>query len=289
MLVCNEALLQKFVSNLNALKLHQFNHGVKQFKGIVKNFGPGGLSGFSDIGYNTKYLLHINQYDMSVETLLYFDPMVLVQGNSHLNPVEVKRQVLEKLQRRHKPTKQYDKLKVWKFNFLDMSRQHTNSVLLSLHDIVHFYESELPIVMDLDKYVKMPNLIDLLYDYLNMMVQHRSIIGKIIILKLPQYKRPVNPKTGRMVELDTDSLYRMKVLDIYLQMQENVRQQQQFEDNNALPLSLDKDKKSADKTKLKLPKLSLRCKTIRERVMPIFENNSRQLMKILSLDMQVVV
>jgi hypothetical protein len=46
--------------------------------------------------------------------------------------------------------------------------------------------------MDLDKFVKMPNLIDLLYDYLCLAQNYRSIIGRILIWDLPQYKRPID-------------------------------------------------------------------------------------------------
>ena len=35
-------------------------------------------------------------------------------------------------------------------------------VLLSLHDIVHYYESELPYTIDLDNEIKLPNLIEML-------------------------------------------------------------------------------------------------------------------------------
>lgn len=99
-----------------------------------------------------------------------------------------------------------------------MAKAVSQTALLSLHDIMHFYESDLPLVMDLDKFVKMPNLIDLLYDYLCMAQSHRSIIGKILIWDFPQYKRPVNAKTGRMMPLEGDSLYKMKILEVYKQM-----------------------------------------------------------------------
>ena len=61
------------------------------------------------------------------------------------------------------------------------------------------------------------------------------------------------------------------------------------EDPNALPGSLDKGKQHADKSKLKVPKLSLRPKSIRERMMPIFENNSKQILKVCSEEMEVVI
>jgi hypothetical protein len=69
----------------------------------------------------------------------------------------------------------------------------------------------------------------------------------------------------------------------------NIQEQMAFEDNNALPLSLNNQKKDPSKTAKQLPNLCLRCKTIREKNMPIFENNSRQVLKLFSQDMQVII
>lgn len=89
------------------------------------------------------------------------------------------------------------------------------SIILSLHDIVHFFESDLPIKIDLDNFVKMPNLIQLLYDYLQLATPHRTVLGKILTWELPKYKIPVDEKTGRMIPLNMDALYSAKILDIY--------------------------------------------------------------------------
>ena len=87
--------------------------------------------------------------------------------------------------------------------------------------------------------MRLPNLIDLLHDYFEMMVVSRSILGNVILWRLPQYKKPVDPVTGRMQRLNPDELYRMKILDIYKEMLKNIQSQMAFDDNNALPLSLD--------------------------------------------------
>jgi len=123
--------------------------------------------------------------------------------------------VLDPIQRRNESAKVFDRVKVWKVNLLDMTSSHAYNIILSLHDIVHFYESELPFVIDLDNQVQMPNLIELLFDYLSMIVSHRSMLGRILLWKVPQYKRPTDPKTGRWLALDPDALYRMKILDVY--------------------------------------------------------------------------
>lgn len=84
MLICNEKLLQKFITNQAAVRNQELNNGVKQFKGILRNFGARPLEGLSGIGRNTSFLVNINQYDMRVETLLYYDPMAMIHGNKHL-------------------------------------------------------------------------------------------------------------------------------------------------------------------------------------------------------------
>ena len=166
--------------------------------------------------------MNINQYDMRVETLLYYDPMAMIHGNKHLQAVKIKDAVLDPIQRRNQSAKAFDRVKLWKVNLLDMSTSQAHNIMLSLHDIVHFYESELPLVIDLDNQVQMPNLIELLFDYLSMIVSHRSILGRILLWKVPQYKRPTDPVTGRWQALDPDALYRMKILDVYKQMLLNV-------------------------------------------------------------------
>lgn len=62
----------------------------------------------------------------------------------------------------------------------------------------------------------------LLEDYLSFMTVNRALLGKVVLWKLPQYRRPIDPKTGRMQAIDPDELYRMKILDVYKQMLENV-------------------------------------------------------------------
>mmetsp|Transcript_31901 Transcript_31901/g.48886 ORF Transcript_31901/g.48886 Transcript_31901/m.48886 type:complete len:86 (-) Transcript_31901:1216-1473(-) len=85
-----------------------------------------------------------------------------------------------------------------------------------------------------------------------------------------------------MIDIKAEELYRMKILDLYKQMLANIHEQMKFEDANALPISLDAQKAQADKNKAKLPNLCLRCKSIREKLMPIFSNNSKQVLKVCS-------
>jgi len=64
---------------------------------------------------------------------------------------------------------------------LDTSSGTSHDVVLSLHDLVHFYESDIPKYFDLDNPVKLPNLIDLLGDYVGMIVSYRTPIGRIFL------------------------------------------------------------------------------------------------------------
>ena len=57
-----------------------------------------------------------------------------------------------------------------------------------------------------------------------MIVSVRSLLGKVLLWKLPLYKRRLDKQTGKMVPLNPDELYRMKVLDIYAQMLKNIEQ-----------------------------------------------------------------
>lgn len=83
----------------------------------MKNYGPDCLNGFTDIGYNANFLVNISQYDMAVETLLYYDPLTLIQGNKHINTIEVKRQILVHMQKHNRPIKCFDHIKVWKISY----------------------------------------------------------------------------------------------------------------------------------------------------------------------------
>lgn len=101
MLVCHEALLQRFITNQNAAKNYLYNSGIKQFKGLIRNLTTGGGAdagddGGSGLGSGT-YLVNITQYDMFVETLLYYDPMLMIHGNKHLAALQIKDGVLNPL------------------------------------------------------------------------------------------------------------------------------------------------------------------------------------------------
>jgi len=285
MLVCNEQLLQRFVDNTEAAKSQQINNGIKQFKGILRN-----LTNLRGEGSKIKsWLVNANQYDIHVETLLYYNPMAMIHGNGHLVESQVRQAVLQPLLERNAAIKSFDKVKVWKLNLLDLGSGRSQDILLSLHDLEHFFESDLAKTRDLENPVKLPNLVDLLHDYIDMVVDHRSIIGRVFLWKLPQYKRRVDEQTGRMLPLDPDELYRMKILAVYQQMLDNIEQQKTFEDNNALPLSLDAKKPEPNKARIQPPNLCLGLKSIVDKTMPIYENNSRQILKLVAQDTQVVI
>lgn len=86
----------------------------------------------------------------------------MIHGNKHLDSLKIKNEVLEPILKANEKCKSFDRVKIWKINVLNMMNGCVNDILLSLHDIVHYYESELPYVLDLDNEVKLPNLIDLL-------------------------------------------------------------------------------------------------------------------------------
>ena len=285
MLVCNEQLLQRFVTNSDAAAHAMVNNGVKQFKGILR-----GLPGLQEDQERARtWLVNLNQYDLHVETLLYYNPMAMIHGNRQLQPALVVQQALRPFQEKNLPMKSFDKVKVWKINMLELATGQSRHILLSLDDLLTYFESELPLIYDLENPVGLPNLLQLLGVYLGSIVVQRAMLGPILLWKLPLYRRRINPATGNLVPLDPNELYRMKVLDIYSQMVKNIEEQQAFEDNNALPLSLDQQKRAPDKTRLQPPNLCLRCKTIREKTLPIHENNSKQLLKLVAEDTQVVV
>jgi hypothetical protein len=149
---------------------------------------------------------------------------------------------------------------------LDTVQGKSHDLLLSLNDLEDYWESDIAQVRDLENPVKLPNLIDLLTDYLGMVVAHRTVLGTALLWKLPLYKRRTDIETGKMIPLNPDELYRMKILDTYTQMLKNIEQQQAFEDNNALPLSLDAGKsQKPDKARVSPPNLCLRSKTILEK------------------------
>ena len=150
-------------------------------RNLSDSLGAGGMAGSS-------YLVNVNQYDMDVETLLYYNPMNMIHGNNHLEPLKIKNDVLQPLLKKNEPVKCFDRVKIWKINLLNIVKGQSHDILLSLHDIVTFYESELPFVLDLDNEVKLPNLLDLLQDYLAMIISHRSLLGRVLLWKIPQYK-----------------------------------------------------------------------------------------------------
>ena len=88
--------------------------------------------------------------------------MSMIHGNKHLDAKKIKANVIDPLLQANTKCKSFDRVKIWKINVLNMINGNVNDVLLSLHDIVYYYESELPYTIDLDNEVKLPNLIDML-------------------------------------------------------------------------------------------------------------------------------
>lgn len=58
----------------------------------------------------------------------------------------------------------------------------------------------------------------LLLDYLRTIYSYRSRVGPVLYWRLPMYKRPVDPETGIAVEVPPDQLYKLKTLDLYMQL-----------------------------------------------------------------------
>ena len=87
-MLCYESLLQKFITNQNACKNQLFNNGIKHFKGILRHLSD-------SLGASSSFLVNVNQYDMFVETLLYFNPLSMIHGNKHLDSKRIKNEVLQ--------------------------------------------------------------------------------------------------------------------------------------------------------------------------------------------------
>jgi hypothetical protein len=60
---------------------------------------------------------------------------------------------------------------------LDITKGQNYDILLSLYDLINYFESELPMIFDLENPVKLPNLLDLLSDYMSTIVPFRTILG----------------------------------------------------------------------------------------------------------------
>ena len=78
-----------------------------------------------------------------METLLYYDPMALVYGNRQLDAAAVRQAAILPLLKRNSPTKSFDKVKVWKINMMDTVSGRAHDLLLSVHDLDEYFESDI--------------------------------------------------------------------------------------------------------------------------------------------------
>lgn len=182
MLLVNEGLLMQFLSNQTAVDQQLFNDGIKVDKGIFRN-----LTDFDPALKGTPLLLEISQYDFRVESLAYFDPLAMVHGNQHLNADEIMRDTLRPLLRQVglRGLKSFQKAKVWKLRVLELKTSRNYTALLSLGDLKMHYETQLATYFDLENPVTLPDMFELLADYLGFMHVQRGLLGSQVIWRLP--------------------------------------------------------------------------------------------------------
>lgn len=146
MLICYEEKLMNFFSNQSASQQQIYNNGIRTFKGMVRH-----LEGFGPEFKSPALLLSINQYDMSVETLLYYDPMAMIHGNRNLDGSKVLGGVLLQMLKTVGVAglKRFDDVTIWKISVQEMKTGKSHTALLSLGDLVSHYESEMPDIIDL--------------------------------------------------------------------------------------------------------------------------------------------
>jgi hypothetical protein len=88
--------------------------------------------------------------------------------------------------------------------------------------------------------MKKPDLLRLLNDYLRTLYVYRTKVGKVLYWRLPMYKRPIDPKTGVAIDIPPDQIYRLKMLDVYLELQKKIDGLNRHDDfSKVVPVSLE--------------------------------------------------
>lgn len=135
------------------------------------------------------------------------------------------------------------------------------------HDDLHtYYETDF---LD-QKGLKKPDLLKLLQDYLRTVYVYRSRVGNVLYWRLPMYKRPIDPATGVAMDIPPDQIYKLKMLDVYHELQKKIDGMNKYDDfSNVVPVSLEQMK--AKRSRREPPSLSLRAKLVVEKELPVYD------------------
>lgn len=147
-----------------------------------------------------------------------------------------------------------------------MQSSKNYDTVISHDDLIRFYETEFMEPHALKK----ADLLKLLQDYIRTLYVYRTKVGKVLYWKLPMYKRPIDPKTGLAIEIPPDQIYRLKMLDVYIELQKKIDGLNKYDDfSNVMPVSLEQMK--AKRSGKEPPSLSLRAKLVIEKELPVYE------------------
>ena len=103
---------------------------------------------------------------------------------------------------------------MWKISILDMRKSQRNDAILTQEDLQSYYECEVFEFFKRNPKIAMPNILDLLQEYLMNLFSFRTQVGVTLAWSLPLNKVQLNSQ-GRPMVFDADQVYKVPKLMIY--------------------------------------------------------------------------
>jgi len=278
-MMCNELLLRRILAGTRnpnhedaGISGRGSDNQMSQFQAVImqESFG--------------RVLASITEFVIDIEVIDRYNQFSHMYGNKHLDK---KTQAMITQNSKQSNSKYFQTIRYWKVSLHVMSKCEKFSTIISFNDLNYFYETEIFEYFENNPNVPLPNLIELLGDYLKYLFKYRKSIGTQVFWRFPFFRKPLKMGSESIIsakQLEVNKAYKM--IGFYKDIQEQINQYNELiAKEEDIPLSLNKQQRK--KLKKAPPALSLRPKFIVETSLPLF--NDLNVLTATSTDQEVVL
>ena len=242
---------------------------VNQFQSIImqESFG--------------RVLASVTEFEIEAEKVEKYNQFSHMYGNKHIN------EKTKALLTNKEVDKSLETTRYWKINMHVLNQCRQYSTIISYKDLKFYYETQIFDFFENNPNIPLPNLIELLSDYLSNLFVYRSQLGMQVFWRFPIYRKPLEMGDEPVVnkrQLKLNKIYEM--IGFYKKLQERIDEFNDYviKDEN-IPLSLNKQRMS--KFKSGPPTLSLRTKYIIENSLPLFKDSN--VLTVASTEQEIIL
>jgi hypothetical protein len=267
LMLCNDLYLRRIAGDINSgasiKKVDQFQAVIMQ-----ESFG--------------RILASVTEYLIDVEIIDRYNQFSHMYGNKHLDE-----KTKAMLTYKSDSSKSFQNIRYWRINMHVLKRSEQYNTIVSFNDLKFFYETQVFDFFDQNPNIPIPNLVDLLNDYLKYIFMYRTPLGMQVYWRFPIYRKPIDMGNQPIVntrQLKLNQIYEM--IKFYQRLQERIDEfNDQITQEDNLPLSLNSQKKKS--LKKGPPTLSLRPKFIVETSLPLF--NDMNILTVAYTEQEIVL